>query len=425
MSTVQVASSDNYKPIVELLFMDAGGGHRASAMALKTVAEQQRRPWQIRMTNLRDLLEQTDFIRRLTGVKVEDVYNRMLRYGLTSIVNPILPMMQTLIRRLHASHVRTLTEHWRESAPDIVISLVPHFNRAIFQGVRASDLDRRRPHTPMATILTDFADYPPHFWIERQEQYYFCGTAMAARQVVAAGNNAECVLRTSGMIVAPEFYRPAEMSRAAERIRLGLSPYLPTGLVMFGGYGSRKMISIARGVAAAGLRTQLIFMCGHNQNLRERLTSMDLPFPHHIVGFSHEIPYFMQLSDYFVGKPGPGSLSEALVMRLPLIVDRNASTMVQERYNTEWIEDNGVGTVLRSFNDIAAGVKAMLDASQHAHFRFKIGSIENRAVFEIPDMIEALIMNRELPAPRHEESSRREQIYKSEQMTEMTSMPRI
>jgi 1,2-diacylglycerol 3-beta-galactosyltransferase len=405
--------------------MDAGGGHRASAMALKTVAEQQRRRWQIRMTNLRDVLERTDFIRRLTGVKVEDVYNRMLRYGLTSIVNPMLPMMQTLIRRLHASHVRTLTEHWRESAPDIVVSLVPHFNRAIFEGLRAGDLERRRPHTPMATILTDFADYPPHFWIERQEQYYFCGTAMAARQVVAAGNSAERVLRTSGMIVAPEFYRPAEMPRAAERIRLGLSPYLPTGLVMFGGYGSRRMISIARGVAEAGLRTQLIFMCGHNQNLRERLTSMDLPFPHHIVGFSHEIPYFMQLSDYFVGKPGPGSLSEALVMRLPVIVDRNASTMVQERYNTEWVEDNGVGIVLRSFNDIAAGVKAMLDPSQHAHFRFKIGSIKNRAVFEIPDMIEALTMNRESPAPRHEEISGREQVYKIEQMSEMTSMPRL
>ncbi len=320
MSTMKPASSNGSGPIVELLFMDAGGGHRASATALKTAAEHQGRRWRIRMTNLRDVLEPTDFIRRFTGVRVEDVYNRILRYGLTSIVNPMLPMMQSLIRRLHASHVRTLTEHWQESAADIVVSLLPHFNRAIFEGLRAADLERRRPPTPMATILTDFADYPPHFWIERQDQYFFCGTAAAARQVVAAGNSADRALRTSGMIVAPEFYRPPELPRAAERIRLGLSPYLPTGLVMFGGYGSRRMISIARGVAEAGLRTQLIFMCGHNQNLRERLTSMNLPFPHHIAGFSHQIPYFMQLSDYFVGKPGPGSLSEALVMRLPVIV---------------------------------------------------------------------------------------------------------
>ena len=56
--------------------------------------------------------------------------------------------------------------------------------------------------------------------------------------------------------------------------------------------------------------------------------------------------------------------SEALLMKLPVIVDRNASTMVQEPYNTEWVLDNGVGIVLHSFNEIAEGIKAMLDASR-------------------------------------------------------------
>ena len=36
----------------------------------------------------------------------------------------------------------------------------------------------------------------------------------------------------------------------------------------------------------------------------------------------------MQLSDYFVGKPGL-SVSEALVMDLPVIVERNSRTMVR------------------------------------------------------------------------------------------------
>jgi len=193
------------------------------------------------------------------------------------------------------------------------------------------------------------------------------------------------------MIVRPEFYQPLELRRADERARLGLSPYLPTGLVMFGGFGSRRMITIARRVAEAGLRTQLIFMCGHNQKLRERLAALDLPFPHCIVGFTREIPYFMRLADYFIGKPGPGSISEALVMKLPVIVDRNGSTMVQERYNSEWVLENGVGIVLRSFDDIGEGVRAMLDAAQHATFRFKLRSMNNRAVFEIPDILETLM----------------------------------
>ncbi len=41
---------------IDLIFFDAGGGHRASALALKAAAEEQRRNWQIRMLNLREIL---------------------------------------------------------------------------------------------------------------------------------------------------------------------------------------------------------------------------------------------------------------------------------------------------------------------------------------------------------------------------------
>ncbi len=44
-----------------------------------------------------------------------------------------------------------------------------------------------------------------------------------------------------------------------------------------------------------------------------------------------------------------------------MIVERNARTMVQERYNTEWIERNQFGVVLRSFNEIVTGIGQMLD----------------------------------------------------------------
>ena len=121
------------------------------------------------------------------------------------------------------------------------------------------------------------------------------------------------------------------------------------------------MLTIARRVAEAAVKTQLIFLCGHNQRLRAQLSAMKLPFPCHVEGFTRDIPRLMQLSDYFVGKPGPGSVSEALVMDLPVIVERNARTMVQERYNTEWIERHQFGVVLRSFNEIVAGIKQMLD----------------------------------------------------------------
>jgi 1,2-diacylglycerol 3-beta-galactosyltransferase len=118
---------------------------------------------------------------------------------------------------------------------------------------------------------------------------------------------------------------------------------------------------------------------------------MRLPFPHHVEGFTREVHYFMRLADYFIGKPGPGSLSEALLMRLPVVVERNAWTMVQERYNTDWVRDEGLGVVLRSFSDLEQGVAPLLDPDHLAGLRSRVAALNNRAVFEIPGIVDDVI----------------------------------
>ncbi len=376
---------------VDLIFFDAGGGHRASAMALAAAAHQQRRSWYANPVNLRDLLGPIDFIHNSIGVRFEDFYNRLLKAGLTVGTGAMLRLAQTLIALKHAQEVALLARHWQAPAPALVISLIPNFNRAVFEGLRAADHCARRPPTPMVTVLTDFADYPPHFWIEPQEQFFICGSARAVEQALEMGHCARRIFRTSGMIVRPEFYQPMEFSRDYERRRLGLKAELPTGLVKFGGFGSRRMISIARRVAAARLKTQLIFLCGHNQALKQRLSRMRLPYPHRVEGFTREPHYFMRLADYFVGKPGPGSLSEAWLMGLPAIVERNAWTMVQERYNTDLIRQQRLGVVLSSFREIAHGIAPMLDPEQLAKFRSRTLALNNQAVFEIPAIVDELI----------------------------------
>jgi len=383
-----------FKASVDLIFFDAGGGHRASAAALRSVFEAEYPSWRVRMINLRDVLEPIDFIRRIAGVRIEDVYNSLLlQRGLTLGTGPMLRATQMLIRRLHRKEVSLLAGFWGNNAPDLVVSLIPNFNRAIFDGLRAADASLDRPNTPMVTVLTDLADYPPHFWIERQPQYLVCGTDEAVRQARAMGYPSQNIFLTSGMVVRPEFYADRSGCRTQERTALGLQPDLPTGLVSFGGYGSRRMITIAKRVAEAGLPTQLIFLCGHNQKLRDRLLAMDLPYPARVEGFASEMPRLMRLADYFVGKPGPGSISEALVMNLPVVVERSHWTMVQERFNTEWVLARGVGVVLHSFSEIATGILPMLDPESLALFHERITKAKTRAVFEIPRIMQSLLCN--------------------------------
>ncbi|HEX4210893.1 MAG TPA: glycosyltransferase [Candidatus Binataceae bacterium] len=380
-----------HEPLVDLIFFDAGGGHRASAIALKSVLERQYRSWQVRIVNLRDALEPIDFIRRFTGVRLEELYNGLLRYGLTIATGSTLPILHMLIRQTHSWQVSLLAQFWKAPRPDLVVSMIPHFNRAILDGLRVADMAADRTATPMATVMTDLADYPPHFWMEPQRQHLICGTQAAVRQARAMGHGPEKIRRTSGMIVRPEFYRAMDVDRMAERVRLGLMPERTTGLVMFGGYGSRAMLTIARRAAACGSKLQLIFLCGHNQKLRRRLAALELPYPCHIAGFTSDVAGYMRLADFFIGKPGPGSISEALVMGLPLMLERNASTMVQERFNTDWVARNHLGLVLNSFATIGETLPVMTDPVQLARLRAQVTKFQNRALFELPGILEEII----------------------------------
>ena len=371
---------------IDLLFFDAGGGHRAAANALRQVIEAEQRPWEIRVVNLQELLDPLDIFRKITRIRLQDLYNLMLRKGWTLGSPQLTRMMHGIIRLYHRPTVTLLEKFWREERPDLVVSVVPNFNRAMGESLR-----RALPDVPLVTILTDLADYPPHFWIERQPQFLICGTERAARQAREMGHDAAHIFRTSGMILAPKFYEQVEMDRRAERQKLSLDPDLPTGIVLFGGHGSRTMLDIARRLDASGLKLQLIFICGKNQTLVQGLAKMPHRIPMFVEGFTTEVPHYMRLADFFIGKPGPGSISEALAMKLPVLVERNAWTLPQERYNADWIVEKQVGLVLRSFRFIVQAVAELLQPENYRRFHATAAAIENRAVYEIPEILEKIL----------------------------------
>lgn len=370
---------------IDLVFFDAGGGHRASANALEAVIHEQGRPWQVRLVNLFEVLDPQGSFRRFTGMRPEDLYNRRLERGWTLSFRQELKLLQAVIRLAHPRLVRRLQQHWLRTEPDMVVSVVPNFNRALY-----ASLTSALPGVPYVTILTDLADYPPHFWIERgQAQHFICGTPKAVAQAYAMGYGPEQVHATSGMILRPDFYRPLEIDRVSERRKHGLDPDLPTGLVLFGGSGSAAMLGIAERLKD----TQLILVCGHNEALATKLRALPAAAPRLVLGFTREIPYYMELADFFIGKPGPGSLSEAVQKNLPVIVERNAWTMPQERYNTDWVRENGFGLVLPSFRGIEAALPAFLD--DLAASRARVAAYHNRAVFEVPQILQGILHSAE------------------------------
>ena len=376
---------------VELFFFDAGGGHRSAMNAVTAILKETRPHWVLRAVNLQELFESIDPVFIATRIKSENVYNAALKRGWTRNSSPLLRALQAAIR-LHAPVMeRQLARHWRRDLPDLVVSLIPNFNAVLFDALRASD-----PRVPYVTVMTDIADTPPHFWQEPQDQYLICGSSKAYLQARLSGwYRPGRIHKMSGMLLPPSFYAPAGKPLLTLP-GLRLRPDLKTALIMFGGNGSALALDIVEQLQASRLPVQTIVLCGHNEKLRAQLASRPAC---DAVGFTDRVADYMRLADVFIGKPGPGSISEALQMGLPVVVESNARTLVQERYNATWVEEQGLGIALSSFSHVDRAMEYLLAGSVLDEYRARVRSHKNTALFELPDLLDRIFRDAHAAVP--------------------------
>jgi UDP-N-acetylglucosamine:LPS N-acetylglucosamine transferase len=135
----------------------------------------------------------------------------------------------------------------------------------------------------------------------------------------------------------------------------------------------------------------MILICGRNEQLARQIRRIPGPKPMFVEGFTDNVDSYMSISDFFIGKPGPGSVSEALHFNLPVIVERNGKTLPQERYNTDWIRENEVGIVLKNFGEIESALCDLLSNGQLERFQVNAAAHQNCAVFEAADILGRLM----------------------------------
>ncbi len=113
---------------IEICFFDAGGGHRAAATAIEMVIQAQRRPWEVQLTNLQELLDPTDVLKKYAGIRIQDFYNSMLRTGWTLGSTELMRSLQVIIRAYRAAD-----RAHPESALERNAARFARFRRAAFQ----------------------------------------------------------------------------------------------------------------------------------------------------------------------------------------------------------------------------------------------------------------------------------------------------
>jgi Glycosyltransferase family 28 C-terminal domain len=370
-------------PEILVFTVDAGGGHRAAARALVAAAEEKQAPFRLQVENLQEILGSEDLVKRGTGLSLEAGYNLILRRRWTVLLVPLLRLMHGAIRLRRRSLVRALRRHLEtRPRPAAVLSVMPNFNGVIRDAVAAAHRG-----VPFSVLLTDFADFPPRFWIEPGIDRVIVGTERARAQAHQIGIPEERIARVSGMVLHPRFYQMGG-KEAHDRVRREMR--IEDGflvVLLFGGKGSPEMEPLSTRILHGSPAFRVIAICGDNPALQAKLAPLEANSGgrFHRVGFTDRVADFMAAADLLVTKPGPGSLAEAFQEGVPVVVVRDRHTIPQERFNTRFVEEHGLGVVVGGWTEIPAAVKSLADDPKRLErLRAAIAALPpNRAVYEV------------------------------------------
>lgn len=329
------------KKRILVLMSDTGGGHRASAEALRSGFQilygdqyhldvvdiwSQHTPWPLnQIPKTYSFLVKNGFLWRF------GYYTNQPRI----MHQPFLKMTARVARR----HIAAAFDHYN---PDLIVSVHP-----LLQLVPLTILQNRikagiqRP-IKFATVVTDLTTCH-NTWFHKDVDRCFVATEEARQRALAMGIG-QHKLTVHGLPIRPSFSQKLPSKRKL-RQQLGMDLEKPAVLLVGGGEG---MGAIEKNIQAlvnqVGPACQVVAICGRNQALIKRLQAKQYPAGMQVTikGFVDNMPEWMTASDMIITKAGPGTIAESLICGLPVLL--NGFVPCQEEGNVPFVLNHKVGT---------------------------------------------------------------------------------
>lgn len=184
------------------------------------------------------------------------------------------------------------------------------------------------------SVVTDFGVH--NFWIAKHVEVYAVASE-ETRSILIAKNVDKNRISVLGIPIRKQFQRP--MDKESIRKKLCIEGGRLTVLILTGGIGIGPIYEIVRSLND---QLQLIVVCGSNKKLFNQLGSLGYKNLK-VFGWVDAIEELMLVSDIVVTKPGGSTVSECLVMGLPMIFF--SIIPGQESFNAKIISKLGFGVI--------------------------------------------------------------------------------
>ncbi len=292
-----------------LLSCSTGEGHNSAAKALARAAEKMGIPCQMQ--------DPVALGSAYAGRKVSSMYNTMIKrtpklFGAVYQVGALYEKTGFLspVYGANALYAKRLERLIREQEIDAVIS-------THLYGLEAMAAVRKRRHCPVKSygVLTDYTCIP--FFSEPEADGYFIPHRDLIPELIAKGIP-ESRIYATGIPVHERFCE--HPGKAAAREALGFSQEQKMILIMSGGVGCAYAARLCKAFFKNRKDdTVACVLAGRNRTLQSELKRSYAENSVRTVGFTDQVPLYMEAADVVITKPGGLTSTEAAVFGIPLV----------------------------------------------------------------------------------------------------------
>lgn len=318
------------KPHVLFLFSDTGGGHRSAAQSIIEALETYH-PGRVTTEMLDFFVEYAPppFDMAVTTyapmAQVPDLWE--LGYKLSNGKWRAKLVQEVLWPYIHKAAERLARDH----PCDLFLAVHPIINTPLLRTLGEN-------HPPYIIVITDLVTTHA-FWYNRRATFTFSPTEEARTRGKDIGLDPEKI-QVVGQPIA-DMFRRSTASKSELREKLGWPQDQIVALMVGGGEGMGPMQEMIGAVDRAGLDLTMAVIAGRNETLKESLRKGNLQTPAIIYGFVDNMPELMNAADIILTKAGPGTISEAFIAGLPIILYSRMPG--QEEGNVDYVVNRGAG----------------------------------------------------------------------------------
>ena len=335
-------SAGEHKPTILFATIAAGGGHVATAHAMSEAIEHHY-PGRFGL-RVSDYMKEVG-ARQVAGLDRlhKDIWRFMLRYPVLArssqrLMDAFPRLTIAAQRRLVRGFARAAATDLGEDPPLLIVS-----NHGLMTAGLAEARHRYGLEVPVLSFANELFNICS-YWADPRADHILVPSEEARRDLTRFGvPEARMSFVGFGYPVRRAFLKVPPKAEA--RARLALKDRF-TCLVSSGGEGvGRSQLALVRSLLGSEVSPQVVVFAGRNEALKKELKGLGTNGLR-IEGFVEDVATYLAASDVFIGKAGPASVYEALVVGRPALVTGYAG--LNEVGVARFVESRRLGRYVRT-----------------------------------------------------------------------------